>query len=58
MVTPGGNIYIGGTSQDDATAVKVAIVPFPTAADEGKILRVVNGAPTWVALSNAEEASF
>lgn len=53
-----GNIYVGGTGQNDATAVKVAIVPFPTAADEGKILRVVNGAPTWVTLSSAEEASF
>ena len=53
-----GNIYVGGTGQDSAAAVKVAIVPFPTEADEGKILRVVNGAPTWVALSSAEEASF
>ena len=53
-----GNIYIGGTSQDDATAVKVAIVPFPTASDEGKILRVVNGAPTWVSIQDAEGGSF
>ena len=53
-----GNIYIGGTSQDDATAVKVAIVPFPTASDEGKILRVVNGAPAWVTMQNAEGVSF
>ena len=53
-----GNIYVGGTGQDSAAAVKVAIVPFPTEADEGKILRVVNGAPTWVTLSSAEEASF
>ena len=53
-----GNIYIGGTGQDDATAVKVAIVPFPTASDEGKILRVVNGTPTWVSIQDAEGGSF
>ena len=53
-----GNIYIGGTGQDDTAAIKVAIVPFPTAADEGKFLRVVNGIPTWVSIPNAEEATF
>jgi hypothetical protein len=34
------------------------VIPVPTAADEGKILRVVNGMPTWVAMPSAEEAEF
>lgn len=33
-------------------------LPPYTAEDEGKILRIVNGVPTWVSLPNAEEASF
>ena len=53
-----GNIYIGGTGQDDTAAIKVAVVPFPTEADEGKFLRVINGVPTWVSIPNAEEATF
>lgn len=53
-----GNIYIGGTGQDDTAAIKVAVVPFPVETDEGKFLRVVNGVPTWVSIPNAEEATF
>ena len=33
-------------------------LPPVTAEDEGKILRVVNGVPTWVSLPYAEEAEF
>ena len=33
-------------------------LPAYTAEDEDKFLRIVNGAPTWVSLPNAEEASF
>ena len=33
-------------------------LPSYTSEDEGKILRIVNGVPTWVSLPNAEEASF
>ena len=29
-----------------------------TAADEGKVLKIVNGIPTWVSLINAEEVEF
>lgn len=33
-------------------------LPAATTEDEGKFLRVVNGAAAWVAVPNAEEASF
>lgn len=33
-------------------------VPSATTADNGKFLRVVDGDPAWVTVSNAEEASF
>ena len=33
-------------------------IPAYTSADEGKFLRVVNGAPAWISIENAEEASF
>lgn len=33
-------------------------IPTITTEDEGKFLRVVNGAATWQTVSNAEEASF
>lgn len=33
-------------------------IPNATAEDNGKFLRVVNGFPVWVSISNAEEATF
>lgn len=33
-------------------------IPNYTSADEGKFLRVVNGAPAWISIENAEGASF
>ena len=62
-----GDVYVGSTSgtNKDAGSKKLATeeyinvrVPAWTEADEGKVLRIVNGTPTWVALPNAEEASF
>ena len=35
-----------------------AIIPTTTTADNGKILKVINGSPAWVDISNAEEMSF
>lgn len=35
----------------------ISLPPY-TSADEGKILQIVNGVPTWVSLPNAEEATF
>ena len=32
--------------------------PSYTSADEGKFLRIVNGAPAWVSIENAEGVSF
>lgn len=47
---------------DDDTRLNVALdiltILKTTIDDNGKFLRVVNGAPTWVAVPNAEEASF
>lgn len=34
------------------------LIPAYTAEDEGKVLKIVNGVPTWVSIPNAEEASF
>lgn len=39
-------------------AVTVSAVPSCTTSDEGKFLRVVDGAATWSTIPNAEEASF
>lgn len=33
-------------------------VPASNANDEGKFLRVLNGAPTWSTVPNAEEGTF
>lgn len=33
-------------------------VPIATTSDNGKFLRVMNGAPTWSTVPNAEEATF
>lgn len=33
-------------------------VPASTTSDEGKFLRVLNGAPTWSTVPNAEEGEF
>ena len=33
-------------------------IPEPTYTDNGKFLQVVNGAPVWMAIKNAEEATF
>ena len=35
-----------------------SIVPAPTSADNGKILRVVDGKATWVSLPGASGVSF
>lgn len=35
-----------------------SIVPAPTASDNGKFLKVVNGSPAWTNIPNAEEAAF
>lgn len=62
-----GDIYVGSTSgiNKDEGSKKLATeeyvdikVPAWTDADEGKILQIVNGTPTWVSLPIAEEASF
>lgn len=34
------------------------LIPAYTATDEGKVLKIVNGAPAWVPIPSAEEASF
>lgn len=34
------------------------LIPAYTEADEGKVLKIVNGAPAWVSIPSAEEASF
>lgn len=33
-------------------------IPAYTSADEGKFLRIVNGAPAWASIENAEGVSF
>ena len=62
-----GDVYVGSTSgtNKDEGSVKLATeayvdirVPAWTDADEGAILQIVNGTPTWVKIPNAEEASF
>ena len=62
-----GDVYINSTSgiNKDEGSKKLATeeyidirVPAWTDADEGKILQIVNGTPTWVSLPIAEKASF
>ena len=60
-----GSVYVGGTSQTNGAEKLLtqsdlaAILPVPTAADAGKILRVNSeGKYELVVLSNAEEATF
>lgn len=62
-----GDVYVGSTSgiNKDEGSKKLATeeyvdirVPAWTDADEGAILQIVNGKPTWVKIPNAEEASF
>ena len=50
-----GDVYVKGANQDDTAAIKLATlndlpqgVPACTTADNGKVLKVVNGVPTWV----------
>ena len=52
-----GKIYTGGTGQDDG-ATEIVSLPAVTEADNGKVLRVVNGVWTAVSLNNAEGVSF
>ena len=58
-----GTIKIGGASYANASEVATITyindkVPNTTNADNGKFLRVVNGAPAWTTVPSAEEASF
>lgn len=62
-----GDVYVGstsGTNKDEgskklATEEYVNIrVPAWTEADEGSVLRIVNGTPTWASISSAEGVSF
>lgn len=46
-----GNVELGTIFENNK-------LPLTTANDNGKFLKVVNGVPAWVAISNAEEASF
>ena len=50
-----GNAWLATTEE---VASLPEVLPSYTSADEGKFLRIVNGVPTWVAIPNAEEASF
>jgi hypothetical protein len=34
------------------------LVPIPSAEQEGNILQVVNGQPTWVSIPSAESSTF
>lgn len=45
------------TKADIEAAIGNAL-PAVTASDNGKFLRVVNGAPAWATVQNAEEVSF
>ena len=64
-----GDVYVGSTSgtNKDEGSKKLAteeyvdnsvIVPAPSSADNGKILRVVDGKATWVSLPSASGVSF
>ena len=43
---------VGAEEEEDA------LIPIPTTDDNGKLLKVVDGAPTWVLIANAEEGAF
>lgn len=49
-----GNVDIKVGSGDGVTS----LLPEITKADEGTILRVVNGVPTWVPVADAQDATF
>ena len=51
-----GNIYIGGTSQSDATLLTA--LPEVSSSDNGKFLRVVNGTWATTSVADAEGVSF
>lgn len=42
---------VGGGSSDSS-------FPSPTAADNGKVLQVVNGSPQWVVIENGNEVAY
>lgn len=42
----------------DEISSSPSIIPRPTSADNGKVLRVVGGKATWTAFVNAEEVAF
>lgn len=55
------NTLIGDESvstQIDFAISQIKQVPASTTSDNGKFLRVVNGAPAWTTVPSAEEASF
>ena len=55
------NAVSSGAVYNAITAVSADIderIPKVTADDNGKFLRVVNGAPAWATVRNAEEVSF
>ena len=35
-----------------------AVISAQDSTNEGKVLKIVNGMPTWVSLTNADEVSF
>ena len=60
MATNNEREFLGrdGTEQLVAIIKNIPAMPACTNEDNGKILRVVNGAASWEAIPNAEEASF
>lgn len=50
-----GGLKVGGTGQDDPEAKEAVLVPPVSAADNGKFLRVVDGAWAAVALTDVSE---
>ena len=52
------NPYLAKQIVEGSGSSEGIFVPAPTPADEGKFLQVINGAPTWVSIPNAEEATF
>lgn len=54
-----GNVDTKGTiTSNGYKVITEATFPPYTSADEGKILKIVGGVPTWVSLQSAEEVSF
>ena len=47
-----------GKLVESSFVIYEAPVPLPTVDDDGKFLRIVNGAPAWATVQNAEEVSF